>query len=121
MTKPRECQAGTEHTPTPWCVPSGDGNEHLICLGDEPDHPGPILMVLRAPVGRARAPTDADTTANAAFIVKAVNSHDALVKALNKVRSYNADIAAGLINYRPHDHIQVIDEALASLASEPRA
>jgi hypothetical protein len=36
----------------------------------------------------------------------------ALEVALEKVRSYNVDIAAGRINYRPHDHIQVIDEAL---------
>jgi hypothetical protein len=32
--------------------------------------------------------------------------------ALLKVRSYNLDIEAGRINYRPRDHIQVIDEAL---------
>ncbi len=40
-----------------------------------------------------------------------------LVKALEKVRSYNVDIAAGRINYRPHDHIQVIDEALAAVGN----
>lgn len=38
--------------------------------------------------------------------------------ALQKLRSYNVDIAAGRINYRPHDHIQVIDEALAPLSSQ---
>lgn len=32
--------------------------------------------------------------------------------ALEKVRSYNVDIAAERINYRPHDHIEVIDRAL---------
>jgi LmbE family N-acetylglucosaminyl deacetylase len=42
---------------------------------------------------------------------------DALVKAMEKVRSYNVDIAAGRINYRPHDHIQVIDEALAAVGN----
>lgn len=42
-----------------------------------------------------------------------------LVKALEKVRSYNVDIAAERINYRPHDHIQVIDEALAALSKAP--
>jgi hypothetical protein len=35
-----------------------------------------------------------------------------LEAALHKVRSYNADIAAGRINYRPEDHIAVIDAAL---------
>jgi hypothetical protein len=32
--------------------------------------------------------------------------------ALLKLRSYNQDIATGRINYRPEDHIAVIDEAL---------
>ncbi len=33
--------------------------------------------------------------------------------ALKKVRSYNVDIAAGRINYRPQDHLAVIDAALS--------
>lgn len=32
--------------------------------------------------------------------------------ALEKLRSYNVDIAAGRINLRPQDHIEVIDRAL---------
>lgn len=42
-------------------------------------------------------------------------------KALQKLRSYNADIRDGRINYRPQDHIDVVDAALlrpAILASE---
>ena len=39
---------------------------------------------------------------------------DQLAQALEKVRSYNEDIVAGRINYRPEDHIQVIDAALAA-------
>jgi hypothetical protein len=35
-----------------------------------------------------------------------------LEAALRKVREYNEDIAAGRINYRPEDHIEVIDSAL---------
>jgi hypothetical protein len=50
---------------------------------------------------------------------RAFKQRDTLVKALEKVRSYNVDIAAGRINYRPHDHIQVIDEALAAVSSPP--
>jgi len=38
---------------------------------------------------------------------------EALEAALREVRSYNVDIDAGRINYRPKDHIQVIDAALA--------
>ena len=41
-----------------------------------------------------------------------------LVKALQKVRNYNVDITGGLINYRPHDHIQIIDEALAAVENQ---
>ena len=42
-----------------------------------------------------------------------------LTAGLEKVRSYNVDIAAGRINYRPHDHIQVIDEALQPRDTTP--
>ena len=42
-----------------------------------------------------------------------LDDFEALEAALRKVRSYNVDIAAERINYRPHDHIQVIDTALA--------
>ena len=38
---------------------------------------------------------------------------EVLEAALRKVRSYNVDIDAGRINYRPKDHIQIIDAALA--------
>lgn len=37
--------------------------------------------------------------------------------ALEKVRSYNVDIIANRINYRPRDHIQVIDAALTPKGS----
>jgi hypothetical protein len=37
-----------------------------------------------------------------------------LREALEQLRSYNVDIAAGRINYRPQDHIDVIDRALLS-------
>jgi hypothetical protein len=40
-------------------------------------------------------------------------------KALEKLRGYNVAIAANQINYRPEDHIAVIDAALA--APEPQA
>ena len=43
---------------------------------------------------------------------------EALEAALREVRSYNVDIDAGRINYRPKDHIQVIDAALAPETEE---
>jgi hypothetical protein len=75
-----------EHTPTPWVIPTGIQNGFIICAGDDPDKPGEILMVLRAPYGRKGVLTDLAINANAAFIVKAVNNHEALVKALKLAR-----------------------------------
>jgi len=37
---------------------------------------------------------------------------DRLRDAIRRVRSYNADIRDGKINYRPQDHIDVLDNAL---------
>lgn len=38
--------------------------------------------------------------------------NDELVRVLMKIKGYNVDTAAGHMNYRPHDHIQVIDDVL---------
>lgn len=103
----------TEHTPTPWNAATAYSS---ICGV-------PIINQKGQRVGNTALPDmpkeweelKQRAVADAAFICKAVNSHEAMVKALEKVRSYNVDIAAGRINYRPHDHIQVIDEALAVL------
>ncbi len=103
-------------TPTPWeAQPFGDGEDGVGILGLPLN--GLVAWVTMFPTEMdANDPTRAK--ANAALIVKAVNNHDALVKALEKLRSYNVDIAAGRINYRPHDHIQVIDDALAGLENQ---
>ena len=61
---------------------------------------------------------DSDVVCEALYPASAAD-HDTLVKTLQKIRSYNVDIAAGRINYRPHDHIQVIDEALAAVEAKP--
>lgn len=44
----------------------------------------------------------------------AIEEIERLQKALLKVRSYNSDILAERMNYRPLDHIQVIDDAFSS-------
>jgi hypothetical protein len=49
-------------------------------------------------------------------LYKFIRENIELRKALEKLRSYNVDIAAGRINYRPHDHILVIDKALSTPA-----
>ena len=50
---PIQVPADSKPTPTlgPWCVPAGSGNEHVVCQGDDPHHPGRILFVLRHPMG----------------------------------------------------------------------
>ena len=43
------------------------------------------------------------------------NAHaDRLANSLQKIASYNKDVLAGKINYRPEDHIAVADAALAA-------
>jgi hypothetical protein len=91
----------TDHAQLPWSL---DSHNHIrsdddVCIANV------WTVPKRAGIQKA----------NAAFIIKCVNSHKVLVKALEKVRGYNVDIAAERINYRPHDHIQIIDEALATI------
>lgn len=94
----------TAHTPTPWCIPAGKPNGFIICSGDDPKKPGPILMCVRLPLGRRSFITDSDVNDNAAFMVKAANSHDDLVKALQQIAdnpcsdpSGNSDIASAAL------------------------
>lgn len=35
----------------PWCIPAGDGNELVVCEGNDPYRPGRILFVLQAAAG----------------------------------------------------------------------
>jgi hypothetical protein len=64
------------HTPTPWtALPDENGNETYI-VGDRDQAVADCMM------GYGVA-----DDANAAFIVKAVNNHDALVKALDWIVS----------------------------------
>jgi hypothetical protein len=68
----------TEHTPTPWHV---DG---LYVTNREP----PAVRPSIADCGRSPRIGRAEQVANAAFIVKAVNNHEALVDALECAREY---------------------------------
>lgn len=69
-----------EHTPTPWRIEvvesssSGDPVELIVC--------GTDWEIAQIELGEE----DNLCRANAAFIVKACNSHDALVKALEAIR-----------------------------------
>lgn len=59
----------SKHTPTPWGVPDG-GTQPTITTADESKHIATM------------ADTGDEMEANAAFIVRAVNCHEALVAAL---------------------------------------
>jgi hypothetical protein len=62
----------SEHTPTPWmALPDESGHETYV-VGPKSDHP----------VADCQFGFGSEDNANAAFIVKAVNNHDALVRAL---------------------------------------
>ena len=88
------------HTPTPWHYQEkSDAYTHIVRSGDRF-----ILQLSQDTSGEAEA--------TARFIVKAVNSHDALVKALQKI----ADLPPADKAMRPvKDHRQIAIAALASI------
>lgn len=67
------------HTPTPWMV-RPDSREIWSAMLSESNRM--VAQVAAAPF--APYPTSAEGNANAAFIVRAVNAHDDLVKALEE-------------------------------------
>lgn len=67
-----------QHSPLPWCIPAGAPNGFIICSGDNPEKPGPILMIVSKPNGRAYVLTDSDIADNTALMIEAVNSHASL-------------------------------------------
>lgn len=81
----------SEHTPTPWAVPVSEGNDTLICE-DLGERLGTIIADVSRPIKNFTLYRDIswdEAAANAAFIVKAVNNHDALVKALEYVLGFD--------------------------------
>ena len=80
-----------KHTPTPWCVPVGEGNESLVCR-DIDGRAGDVIFGT-ADKFRSwqRRMTLAECHANAALIVRAVNRDhhfDALVTALREAERF---------------------------------
>lgn len=91
--------SGPSHTATPWSI-AASGRliiREVPGLADGYDHYSVAVLSSHSLVGLEEA------CANAAFIVRAVNSHDALVKALE-------DIAALSIT---HGHTLAAAEAIA--------
>ena len=98
---------------TPWVIPLGDDNGCVICEGDDPANPGRILFVLRNPSGTSRLLSFEELSANAAFIVRACNSHKALVKALEFIRDGYDNQDVNHVDFRVKAY-QVALDALAS-------
>ena len=79
-----------QHTPLPWRV-NHDGSDACLIEGPRTPVPHHHVYVARAKGGPGR---DEMAEANAAFIVKAVNSHDDLLEALKEVTHW-ADSVIG--------------------------
>ena len=83
----------SEHTPTPWRV--GDAGNTVF--GPKTDKPAPQIIADLMGCGENRK-------ANAAFIVRAVNSHDMLVNALQKLLDC-AETEKGMDFYSAHKEL----------------
>ena len=59
------------HTPTPWISPGTDGGDRVISA---------TITFKRRTIAHVYGKTNSIRDANAAYIVQAVNSHEALVK-----------------------------------------
>jgi hypothetical protein len=109
----------TDHTPTPWRVISGD--DYYIAADAYPkefighfkgDDTGDYVAYV------GNRPKDFGE-ANAAFIVKAVNNHDALVKALEDLLEIeDARIATGA--FTPNDEAKRRIEVARALVGDVR-
>jgi hypothetical protein len=104
----------SEHTPTPWkAVPSvpSDGYECYWLVANFQGHNG------EKEIGTLNGPHSGPHAANAAFIVKAVNNHDAFVKVLEKILRANADFVNAMpTGYEGDSLTDACDEAKALLA-----
>jgi len=113
-----------EHTPTPWRVEQGTGLVWGNCtIFDDgtPDRLG--VPVTDGQIERAwskgNGPSYEEMEANAAFIAKACNAHEALVKALQEAkRQLEAyELAASGENY---NSLQINDALALALTSAER-
>jgi len=76
----------SKHTPTPWEIQDPMCDDlWLVETGKETYEWRCIASVQATPADEGSPLSRAEMWANAAFIVKAVNSHDALVKALERI------------------------------------
>jgi post-segregation antitoxin (ccd killing protein) len=85
--------AETKHTPTPWITTKGNGGYLTVIRPSAPQkHDDAVAFT----VIRAQHPTTTQAEENAAFIVRACNSHDALVEALKNALKAGDELAERL-------------------------
>lgn len=105
----------TKHTPTPWSIHwlMGTGNYHWISRSSNEED--------RVCLVETFAPTDGDMEAvgkaNAAFIVRACNSHDELVAALELALSHMPDNER-LYYGKDNGDLDTVKQALAKAKGE---
>lgn len=88
------------HTPTPWRTPVGSPTYI-------DDRNGRSIAICHRLCEGERMPAEA----NAAFIIRACNSHDTLVKTLEKLREYLEGV--DLTDYPASNEIEMVDAALS--------
>lgn len=114
------------HTPTPWEAQNYiDGEDGIGIIGLREGVPvggtptnGLVAFATMFPT-EVDAKNSSRATANAAFIVKAVNAHDDLVAAVTELRAamvqYGMDVDEGP-NGVPYAHTEMMERARAALA-----
>ncbi len=119
-----------EHTPLPWTTvdPAALDYREPLILGND----GTCRVAWLAGGGPKRAVDAAEARANAAFIVRACNSHEALVNVLTDARNaiaslpmetlgYASDPMGEQIHWPIRDELlHRIDEALRDVVGEAR-
>lgn len=99
-----------EHTPTPWHTGSTINTELVMGFRDN------VEVVISESDPEIDMPLD-EASANAAFIVKACNSHDALVKALNGMVEMYADMVnSGDCGFWDPEKVKEVIAARAALS-----
>lgn len=103
--------AGTQQN-SPRCATCGAGLSRGRCIS-------PTCLAARQSDRDFSPEIDTLAKVNLSNLADHRSTSDPLAKAtqaLVKLRSYNVDIREGRINYRPDDHIAVIDEVLSELS-----
>jgi hypothetical protein len=107
--------AGSQRsTQGPWYV--GRSETHGVVWIDSDYAPSSAIADLYQRVGDELIAKE-NAEENAAYIVQACNAYPKLVAALEKLKFWNEGIQASRGNHHPHDHLAVINDALAACST----